>query len=194
MRVEAINLVGSSNSKANAEAIKVPWQSSDGTEYINLREDPAAIARIAAAAENPPLAGFLAAINGQGSLFSTVRLKVWASAPSQAGEEPAFHSRVDMIFAHQPFNLVADQYEDAIRRLVDLGMKDSADFLTARLEILPCTFDNSSNEGVGLRIGFTARGASAEQARTRWALGLMKLQQALLFISRAMRQALAVNE
>lgn len=194
MRVEAINLVGSSNPKANAEAIKVPWQCDDGTEYFNLREDPAAIARIAAASEHPPLAGFLVAINGQGSLFSTVRLKVWAAAPSQTGEEPAFHSRVDMIFAHQPFNLEANHYDEAVRRLVDLGMKDSADFLTARLEILPCIFDNPSNKGVALRIGFTARGASAEQARTRWALGLMKLQQALLFISRAMRQNLAVNE
>lgn len=194
MRVEAINLLGSSNPKADAETVKVPWQGDDGSEFINLREDPAAIARMAAASEHPPLAGFLAAINGQGSLFSTVRLRVWPSAPSQPGEEPAFHSRVDMIFAHQPLNLVADHYDDAVRRLVDLLMKDSADSHTARLEILPCTFESLSCEGVGLRIWFTARGASAEQARTRWALGLMKLQQALLFVSRAMRQNLSIND
>jgi hypothetical protein len=73
-------------------------------------------------------------------------------------------------------------------------MKDSADSLTAQLEILPCRFASSSSEGVGLRIVFTARGASGEQARTRWGLGLMKVQQALLFVSRAMRQSLGVRE
>ena len=194
MRAEAINLLESTRTKADSETIRVPGQTAEGSEFVNLREDPAAIARIKAASEHPPFAAFLAAINGEGSLFSTVGIRVWSSAPSQSGEESTFHSQVDLIFAHQPFNFVAAHYEDAVHRLVELWMKDSADSLTARLEILPCRFESPPNEGVGLRIVFTARGASAEQARTRWALGLMKVQQALLFVSRAMRQNLGVSE
>ena len=194
MRVEAIDLLESARTKAESETIRVPWQSADGTKYVNLRENPEAISGIAAALEHPPMAGFLSAINGDSSLFSTVRVKIWASAPSQSGEEPSFQSRIDLIFAYQPFNFVAGHYDEAVRRLVELCMKDSADSLTARLEILPCLFDGQSNLGAGLRIVFTARGASPEQARTRWGLGLMKLQQALLFVSRAMRQNLAVGE
>lgn len=194
MRVEAINLLESTRTKAESATIRVPRQTTEGSEFVNLREDPTGIARIAAASEHPPLAAFLVAINGEGSLFSTVGIRVCSSASSQSGEEFSFHSQVDLIFAHQPFNFIADHYEDAVRRLVELWMKDSADSLTARLEILPCQFESHSREGVGLRIVFTARGASAEQARTRWSLGLMKVQQALLFVSRAMRQNLGVSE
>jgi hypothetical protein len=194
MRVEAINLLRSSGTKAISEIIEVHSQGGEDSEHLNLREDPSAMARIAAASQHPTLAAFLVAINGEGSFFSTVGVKVWTSDPLQTGEDTRFHSQVDLIFTHQPFNLVDDHYEDVVRRLMELWMKDSADSLTAQLEILPCRFISPSSEGVGLRIVFTARGSSAEQARTRWGLGLMKVQQALLFVSRAMRQSLGVRE
>ena len=85
MRVEAINLLRSSGTKANSEIIEVHSQGGEETEHLNLREDPSAMARIAAASQHPPLAGFLAAINGEGSLFSTVGIKVWTSDPLANG-------------------------------------------------------------------------------------------------------------
>jgi hypothetical protein len=191
MRVEAVNSLG-----VAAAAIDVPWKGAGGDAYVNLREHPDAVARIAAASEHMPLSGFLRLVNGEGSLFRTVRAKVWAEGPSSGGEECAFHSRVSMIFTRDEFNFVPERYEDVVRRLVELWMKDfaSADTLAVCLEMVPCQFAAQDRLGIALRVILTARGATPEQAQTRWGLGLARVQQAILFVSRAMRQKLGLEE
>jgi hypothetical protein len=189
MRVEAVNSLGVSGA-----AIEVPWRGTDGDAYLDLREDPAAISQISAAREYSPLAGFLTVVNGAGSLFATVRAKVWEETTSQAGPEFTFHSRVDLMFARSEFNFISERYEDAVQRLVALWMKDtSGDALSVRMEILPCVYGDAKKEGAALRLTLTARSASGEQARVRWGLGIVRVQQALLFVSRAMRQKLGID-
>ncbi len=192
MRVEAVNSLGVSSA-----GIEIPWSGADGDSYSDLRENPGAISQIGAAQENSPLAGFLAAVNGAGSLFSTVRAKVWEES---AGAEFTFHSRVDLMFARAEFNFIPERYEDAVQRLVALWMKDtSGDTLSVRMEILPCDYvlantgGAEKREGAVLRLTLTSRSASAEQARVRWGLGIVRVQQALLFVSRAMRQKLGIE-
>ena len=186
--------------RVSGGTIEVPWSGTDGDGYLDLRENPGAISQIEAARENSPLAGFLTVVNGAGSLFSTVRAKVWEESASQAGAEFTFHSRVDLMFARTEFNFISERYEDAAQRLVALWMKDtSGDALSVRMEILPCDYvvANSGRaekkEGAALRLTLTARSASAEQARVRWGLGVVRVQQALLFVSRAMRQKLGID-
>jgi hypothetical protein len=189
MRVEAVNSLGVSSA-----GIEIPWSGADGDGYLDLRENPAAISQISAAREFSPLAGFLTVVNGVGSLFSTMRAKVWEEPASQAGAEFTFHSRVDLMFARSEFNFIPERYEDAVQRLVALWMKDtSGDALSVRMEILPCTYGDAKKEGAALRLTLTARSASAEQARVRWGLGIVRVQQALLFVSRAMRQKLGID-
>jgi hypothetical protein len=189
MRVEAVNSLGLS-----ARATEIPWRGADGEQYLDLRENPAAIAQIEAASENSPLTTFLIAVNGAGSLFSTVRTKVWEESAPQAGAEFTFHSRVDLMFARSEFNFISERYEDVVQRLVALWMKDSSgDALSVRMEILPCAYGAEKKEGAALRLTLTSRSASAEQARVRWALGIVRVQQALLFVSRAMRQKLGID-
>jgi hypothetical protein len=189
MRVEAVNSLGVSNA-----AIQIPWSGADGDAHLDLRENPAAISQIRAARENSPLATFLAAVNGQGSFFATVRAKVWDETSAQAGAEFTFHSRVDLMFARSEFNFMPERYEDVVQRLVTLWMRDtSGDALSVRLEILPCNYGAAKTEGAALRLILTSRSASAEQARVRWGLGIVRVQQALLFVSRAMRQKLGIE-
>jgi hypothetical protein len=190
MRVEALNSLN-----AAWAAIEVPWQDAGGEAYLDLRGNPDFIGQIAPAIEHSPLAGFLAVVNGEGSLFTTVQAKVWAEAPANEQRESAFHSRVDMVLTHEEFNFMPERYEDAVRRLVELWMKDfaSTDTLAVRLEMLPCRFMAQNRTGIALRVVLTARGATVEQARTRWGLGLARVQQALLFVSRAMRQKLGLE-
>jgi hypothetical protein len=187
MRVEAANLLDTKTAP-----LIISRQDVSGTGYFDLRENPAAITKIAAAREHAALAGFLVAINGEDSLLSTVRAKVWAEEPAQGQENYLFKSRLDLIFAHDLFNYSAEKYEEILKRLVDLWMRDpGTESLTTRLEIVPCQFEKV--KGAALRIILTAQGSSAEQARTRWGLGLVRVQQALLFISRAMRQKLGID-
>ena len=189
MRVEAVNSLG-----VSAAAIEIPWSGADGDTYLDLRENPAAIAKIAAAREHAPLMTFLTAVNGAGSLFSTARAKVWDEAGAQAGAESLFHSRVDLMFARSEFNFMPERYEDVMQRLVTLWMRDaSGDALSVRLEILPCAYGAAKTEGAALRLILTSRSASTEQARIRWGLGIVRVQQALLFVSRAMRQKLGID-
>jgi len=189
MRVEAVNSVG-----VSAAAIEIPWSGAGGDEYLDLRENPAGISQIEAAREHTPLAGFLTAVNGPGSLFATVRAKAWDESGGQANSEFTFHSRIDLIFARAEFNFIPERYEDVARRLVDLWMRDTAgDVLSVRIEILPCAYGTAKKEGAALRLILKARSASAEQARVRWGLGIVRVQQALLFVSRAMRQKLGID-
>jgi hypothetical protein len=189
MRVEAANLLSDKTAR-----IEFPWKDASGGEYLDLHENPGAIMQIAAARENPPFARVLLELNEEGSLFRTVRAKVWPTPADQPGGEDSFHSTIVLIFAHDPFNAMPERFEEVVRRLVELWMKDaSADTLAARLEILPCVYKDSGRNGAALRITLTARAAIADQARTRWGLGLVRLQQALLFVSRAMKQKLGVD-
>jgi hypothetical protein len=189
MRVEAVN------SMSGAEAsIEIPWRDADGNVYFDLRENPRAISKIEAAREHPALAGFLSLVNSQSSLLATSRVKLWREDPPRESSESSFHSRIDLFFAHDVFNSSADKYEEVVRRLVELWMRDlSPDALAIRLDIIPCRYGSEGRPGAALRITFSAHGANAEQARTRWALGLVRVQQALLFISRGMRQKLGID-
>ncbi len=45
--------------------------------------------------------------------------------------------------------------------------------------------------GYGLRIQLSARGVTPQQAELRWGFGLARIQQALLFVSRTIRQQIA---
>jgi hypothetical protein len=191
MRVEAVNSLS-----VAAAAVEFSWHKADGEVYLDLRENPSLIGQIEAANEHAPLAGFLAIVNGEGSLFITIRSKVWAEALVREEGESAFHSSVDMIFSREEFNFMAERYEDAVRRLVELWMKDfaSADTLAVRLEMIPCRYGASDRMGIALRVVLTAQGATPEQARIRWGLGLARVQQALLFVSRAMRVKLGLED
>jgi hypothetical protein len=189
MRVEAVNSLGVSSS-----SIEFPTSGAEGNQYVDLRENPGAIAQITDARENPPLASFLTAVNGPGSLFITARVKVWNGPAADTATEFTFHSQIDLMFAQQSFNFMPERFEDVARRLVDLWMRESSgDALSARLEILPCKYGAARKEGAALRLTLVAKSASAEQARIRWGLGIVRVQQALLFVSRAMRQKLGID-
>jgi hypothetical protein len=185
MRVEAGNLLGS------GKMIEVPWKNAEGEEYLDLRSDAAHVGQISAAREHLPLAAFLTAIRGESSIFSSIRAKTWTdeAAGNDSGGHWEFHSRCDFMLHHEQLRYSTAQAEDAMRRLVDLWMREpSAEALRVRIELLPCKFVEEERNGAALRIEIAARGDNPEQARLRWGLGVARVQQALLFVSRAVRQ------
>jgi hypothetical protein len=190
MRVEAANLLSS------ARAIEVPWKNGDAEEYFDLRSDASLVVQIAAAKEHLPMGTFLAAIHGEQSIFSSIRARTWADNPggNERGGDWEFHSRCDLVLHYQQLRYSSSSAEDAMRRLVDLWMREpSAEALKVRVELLPCKFVAEGRDGGALRIEIAARGESAEQARMRWGLGVARVQQALLFVSRAVRQKTGIE-
>ena len=72
--------------------------------------------------------------------------------------------------------------------LKELLERDTANAARAVLRISPCDFTAENRRGFCLGIRLVAEGSSAQQAELRWGLGLARIQQALLFRSRALKQ------
>jgi len=176
------------------EQIEIPWKSADpAAGYMDLRESPAGLAGIEAARRHRPLHNLLAALNSADSVFSSVRSKAWLNPDDpQGGREPSeFASRVEVVFAADELNFGRTQYEDLAQRLLELLTRDSGDALRARLCVRRCQFHGPGREGFGLTIFLYARGETPGQAELRWGLGVARVQQALLFLSRVIRHHLA---
>jgi hypothetical protein len=178
-----------------SDCLEIPWESADPeNRYFDLRENPGALERLEAARRHRPLRSFLAAVNSADSLFSTARSKAWlrqehGSSPASDVDSCEFASRVDLMFASEAFNLEWAHYDALARRLEELLTRDpSPDTLGAELRVHPCRFRAPGRPGFYLRILLSARGATPEQAELRWGLGLARIQQALLFSSRLLRQ------
>jgi hypothetical protein len=169
-----------------AAPLEIPWQSAAG-RYLDLRENPHAIAEIEPARRHLPLSRFLAALNSDDSIFATLRCHVAdrAAETSALGE---FHSRFHLVFADFAKNLTREALKTLALRLRELLEKDSpAESLEAELRLARCRFKETGGHGYGLAITLRATGGTPQQAELRWSLGLMRVQQALLYLSRVMR-------
>jgi hypothetical protein len=158
--------------------------------YMDLRENPRAIERIAQARQHVPLRNFLTAVNGADSLFTTASASTTADSPASVstGEAYEFASQASLVFAESSLNFERDRYTELIAGLKDLLERDSGDAIRAVLRVSHCDFTAQNRRGFCLSIRLVAHGESAEQAEMRWGLGLARVQQALLFRARALRQ------
>lgn len=158
-----------------------------GPERLDLREEPGAIERIDAARQHPALRGLLLNLNTEESPFSTLGCKVWTATQGAGAEPSVFASRIDLIVWQGAAGLGQAQYEDLATRLAGLLEREPGDALRVELQIAPAQFVGG-RQGFCLRLLLFASGAAQEQARLRWTLGLVRVQQALLFLARAIRQ------
>ena len=157
------------------------------SERFDLHDDPRSIGRIEPARQHPSLRGLLLNLNDDESPFSTLACKVW-SATEGAGAEPAeFASRIDLVASQGAQELHEAQYHDLARLLAELLEREPGDALRVELQILPAEL-TGGRQGFCLRVLLFSRAAAKEQAQLRWSLGLARVQQALLFLARAIRQ------
>lgn len=157
------------------------------SERFDLHDDPRSIGRIEAARQHPSLRGLLLNLNEDESPFSTLACKVWSVIEPAAAEPSEFVSRIDLVASQGAQELGEAQYHDLARRLAELLEREPGDALRAELQILPAEFAGG-RQGFCLRLLLYSRAAAEEQAKLRWSLGIARLQQALLFLARALRQ------
>ena len=158
--------------------------------YLDLRANPQDIGQIDEARQYLPLRNFLASVNGAESIFATAGAATKSDSPAtvSAGSAYEFASQATIVFAAPGFNWERKNYAGLASGLKELLERDTADAVRAALRISPCDFTAESRRGFRLSIRLVAEGSSAQQAEFRWGLGLARVQQALLFRSRALKQ------
>ncbi len=145
------------------------------------------------AAENRALQAFLASLNSEDSLFRAAPCTLQAAAPALA-EAPSFSEGVVLSFSNEAHNRDRGLYYVLIEKLTEL-LKEagSANALEVHLGLCNQAEPGAPTARNSLVLELIARGSSREQAELRWGLGVAHLQQALLFISRLLRQQLSAR-
>jgi hypothetical protein len=157
-----------------------------GPERLDLREKPAGIEHIDAARRYPTFRGLLLNLNSDESPFATFGCKVWIE-DVEGGEPSVFASRIDLVISEGAERLGRGQYDEVATRLAGLLEREPGDTVWAELHISPAQFAGGF-QGFCLRLLLFARGAKQDQAQLRWSVGVARVQQALLFLARAIRQ------
>ncbi len=161
--------------------------------YFDLHANPQATERIAAARQYLALRNFLASVNGAESIFATACATTKSDLPAAVSADLAyeFASQARIAFAEPSFTWERRHYVDLGSGLKGLLGRDTADAIRAALRISSCDFTAENRRGFCLDIRLVEEGGSAQQAELRWGLGLARVQQALLFRSRALKQLIA---
>ena len=135
----------------------------------------------------PVLRGFLSSLSDEESPFSIIGHKLWSAGSNLEPDPIVFASRVDLTISRGAQSLDRHQYEDFAAGLAKLLEREPGDALCVELQIISVRFPGEK-QGPYLGILLVARGAGRDQAQLRWSLGLARVQQALLFEARALRQ------
>jgi hypothetical protein len=181
MRVEIVEEVESEKS-----ALAFP----PGQKYLDLRENPRAVERISAARRYLPLRNFLSAVNSEESIFTTASAAARSDLPAavSAGLAHEFAFQTLLVFAEPSLNFERKHYEELISGLKELLERDPADAVRTVLRISSCDFRAEKQAGFCLGIRLVAQADSALQAELRCGLALARVQQALLFRARSLKQ------
>ena len=156
----------------------------------DLRENPQQIGQMPVARRHAPLRNFLISVNGPESILATGNIAIKSDLPSAVSSAAAqeFASQIEIVFAVPSLNWERQHYVDLCSGLKELLERDTSDSFRVVLRISRCDFRAEMRSGFCLAVRLVAEGNSEQQAELRWGLGLARLQQALLFSSRVLKQ------
>ena len=157
-----------------------------GSERISPGETET-IPESEAAGQFPVLRSFLSSLCGEGGPFAALGYKLWDATDGSTSEPAVFASRIDLLISNDRRRLDRTQYEDFASGVAKLLAREPSESLSGELQVGRARSADGSLE-LCLRLVLFARAAGREQARLRWSLGLARVQQALLFEARAVRQ------
>lgn len=176
----------------------VPWsdaqhEAQSGAEtnahFVNLRENPYAIAEIPEAERYPDLARALRALNANRSPFLTAKCDAWPLAARDSAAELdiirrellieedeasfAFTSYIDLLWRERAIFASAHQQQDRLDRLVRRAAKLAHAESMLQCVLRPAMVDlGAALEGFATTLYVTSLGADAETASRRWSSAL----------------------
>lgn len=202
---------------AEDECLELSWSAEDGDlRYYDLKRQPELLLNIREAFDNRELGEFLAATNSSGSILETSKCDTWTSEELSEeeliyGARCKYASYVDLIFsdankkdAPPDRKSGFERYEELARSVCALlkrapEISAAAEFVIRRCDYgksTPATGnpereneDEQRSSGFGITFYLSGYGDDQAEARKRWNIGLKLVENALLQISAARRQA-----
>lgn len=142
-------------------------------------------------AENRAVQSFLAAMNSDDSFFQVSACEASLPPSTPQADPHGFVGSFIVGFRADELNRNRGLFFSLLEKLAELlSDAGSADALEARIGL---TREAADTGRLRLALQLTANGNSLAQAEMRWALGLVHVQQALLFTSRYFRQQFAAR-
>jgi hypothetical protein len=165
----------------------------DAVETIH-RRDRGTNRAVLDAAASLAVKNFLAALESEDSLFNLLE-PLRGPAGEESGKESTLSGEIVLAFKDRKLADQKNLHFLSVGKLIELLRKEeSQETLEAKICRISRSSDVQDSQGNALWIQLLARGQSAAQAMLRWSLGLAQLQQAVLFISRYLRQHVARSE
>jgi hypothetical protein len=176
-------------------ALELPWQSEDGaSRYYDLKRHPDLVLQIPEAARLPELSAFLSRINAAEFPLQSAKCDAWYSQEISAeeeifGEAGKFVSYVDLVFAGDGPRMSLERHETLAKNLCALLNRAPEMSASVELVIRRCYYhlaDNpaESNDGFCMTAYVSGYGSDEAEARRRWSIALMLLQNALVQMAR----------
>jgi len=171
---------------ADDETLEMPWAAGEaGPRYYDLKRHPELLLNIDEASREPELGEFLAAINSATSIVETAKCDAWLSTEMNAeddifGAAQKFGSYVDIVFTEERARFSFADHEQFAKKLTQLLKKVPEIPAAAELLIRRCYYNAQEVRG-GFYITFYLFGYGDDppQARTRWAIALKLVENAI---------------
>jgi hypothetical protein len=167
--------------------IEIPWASEDGrVRFLDLKRQPELLLEIPEACTYEELASLLDWANSSDSQIETAKCDVWSTSEMDAedevfGEAVKFSSYVDLLFA-SPARSSFPECEQFVQTLARM-LRQAPDLSSAAQFIVRRCVDHREGGKVSdcyyVTFYLHGYGADVQEARQRWAIGLILVQNAM---------------
>lgn len=171
---------------ADDARLEIPWSAEDGaSRYLDLKRQPELLLEIPEACAYPELAEFLTWANSTESPFETAKCDVWTSRQIDVedevfGEPCKFGSYVDLLFADKDRRTQFAESERFVQALTKL-VRHAPEMASAAEFIVRGCIDRRVHVQEYFYITFYLYGYGEDehQARSRWAIALKMVENAM---------------
>jgi hypothetical protein len=171
---------------ADDARLEIPWSTEDGSSrYLDLKRQPELLLEVPEACMYPELAEFLNWANSPESPFETAKCDAWTSGEMDvedevSGEASKFGSYVDLLFVDKASRKQFEENERFVQALVKLVRRAPELASSAEFTVRRCLDRRDrTEECFYITFYLNGYGQDEHQARSRWAIALKMVENAM---------------